>query len=473
MLSRFSMKDQFKTLCQALAGITVFFYGYAFQKTLIPLGRVTIGNQTAALPQGYSLLLTAFMMLFIAFLSRKISHRTLVCGCIATGGALLGISLVLIALCYLTEMPFEMEFISICSLLQPTGAFLLIIPWVSLYASLTPVTVAFLNATASLIAAVLSYLTDEAPYDRVFAAIVLFSILSVSFCLIASRSLSAHGNNAEEIMRKPQRAALPLKAMAFIGSYSFAYGIASVTLHPETMRYASVIPAAIIMVLVFFNIKRFNIVTLYRLAFPLLIGGFLLVSFLPGVMHSVSSVILDAGDTCVTMLVMLMACTISYSTGISVVWVFGIFVAIQFFCQYTGLTLADAAAGIGGAFPSILSIVAVFIAVGASFALISEKNLFSFWSASHGESDDREDDTMLKLRCLSVNYGLTERELEVVTLAYEGKSNMQIARDMFISEGTVKVHFHHVYQKLGIHSRKELLSLIQDKPGDSYVRGTR
>lgn len=30
MLSRFSMKDQFKTLCQALAGITVFFYGYAF-----------------------------------------------------------------------------------------------------------------------------------------------------------------------------------------------------------------------------------------------------------------------------------------------------------------------------------------------------------------------------------------------------------------------------------------------------------
>ena len=473
MISRFSMKDQFRTLCQALAGITVFFYGYAFQKTLIPLGRVTVGSHAAALPQGYSLLLTAFMMLFVALLSRRIAHRKLVRGCIAVGGALLGGSLTSIVFCYLVEMPFEPEIISFCSLLQPTGAFLLIIPWVSLYASLTPVTVAFLNATASLIAAVLSFLTDEGPFDRVFTAIVLFSVLSVVFCLIASKSLPAHSDNEDKMARKPQRAALPLKAMAFIGSYSFAYGIASVTLHPETMRYASVIPAVIIMVLVFFNIRRFNIVMLYRLAFPLLIGGFLLVSFLPGVMHSVSSIILDAGDTCVTMLVMLMACTISYSTGISVVWVFGIFVAIQFFCQYAGLTLADAAAGIGGAFPSVLSIAAVLIAVGASFALISEKNLFSFWSASHGESGDQEDDTMLKLRCLSVNYGLTERELEVVTLAYEGKSNMQIARDMFISEGTVKVHFHHVYQKLGIHSRKELLSLIQDKPGDSYAREAR
>ena len=42
----------------------------------------------------------------------------------------------------------------------------------------------------------------------------------------------------------------------------------------------------------------------------------------------------------------------------------------------------------------------------------------------------------------------------------EGKTNHGISQDMFIAESTVKVHVQHIYQKLGIHSRKELARLL-------------
>lgn len=48
---------------------------------------------------------------------------------------------------------------------------------------------------------------------------------------------------------------------------------------------------------------------------------------------------------------------------------------------------------------------------------------------------------------------LTPRELDVLALASTGMANKEIARELKMAEGTVKVHLHRVYQKLGIKSR--------------------
>ncbi len=52
---------------------------------------------------------------------------------------------------------------------------------------------------------------------------------------------------------------------------------------------------------------------------------------------------------------------------------------------------------------------------------------------------------------------LTEREREVVGHLREGKSNKQIARDMDISERTVKAHLTAIFGKLGVPDRVQLL----------------
>jgi two-component system nitrate/nitrite response regulator NarL len=50
---------------------------------------------------------------------------------------------------------------------------------------------------------------------------------------------------------------------------------------------------------------------------------------------------------------------------------------------------------------------------------------------------------------------LTDRESEILHLIAKGMSNKLIARELDISEGTVKVHVKHLLRKLNLHSRVE------------------
>ena len=52
---------------------------------------------------------------------------------------------------------------------------------------------------------------------------------------------------------------------------------------------------------------------------------------------------------------------------------------------------------------------------------------------------------------------LTAREQDVARLVASGLSNKAIAQRLGLQEGTVKVHLHNIYQKLGISSRVELI----------------
>jgi DNA-binding NarL/FixJ family response regulator len=50
---------------------------------------------------------------------------------------------------------------------------------------------------------------------------------------------------------------------------------------------------------------------------------------------------------------------------------------------------------------------------------------------------------------------LTERELEVLKLVARGLNNRDIAKELFISENTVKNHIRNILEKLQLHSRME------------------
>lgn len=61
---------------------------------------------------------------------------------------------------------------------------------------------------------------------------------------------------------------------------------------------------------------------------------------------------------------------------------------------------------------------------------------------------------------LSLYEGMTSREKEICTLLAEGLSNSQIAKTLFISEGTVKNYISSIYDKTGIHDRAKLIVAI-------------
>jgi RNA polymerase sigma factor (sigma-70 family) len=54
---------------------------------------------------------------------------------------------------------------------------------------------------------------------------------------------------------------------------------------------------------------------------------------------------------------------------------------------------------------------------------------------------------------------LTDRERQIMRLVSEGLSNKEIGRRLSITDGTIKVHLHHVFQKLDVSNRTVLASL--------------
>ena len=54
---------------------------------------------------------------------------------------------------------------------------------------------------------------------------------------------------------------------------------------------------------------------------------------------------------------------------------------------------------------------------------------------------------------------LTEREQEIVLLVAEGLSNKEIARRINLTEGTIKIHLHNIYDKLEVPNRTALTAL--------------
>jgi DNA-binding CsgD family transcriptional regulator len=67
-------------------------------------------------------------------------------------------------------------------------------------------------------------------------------------------------------------------------------------------------------------------------------------------------------------------------------------------------------------------------------------------------------------RChaLANAYNLSIREEEILNLIVCGQSLQQVAKNMSLSHNTIKIHVKHIYSKLGVHTKEEIL-LIYEK----------
>ena len=65
-------------------------------------------------------------------------------------------------------------------------------------------------------------------------------------------------------------------------------------------------------------------------------------------------------------------------------------------------------------------------------------------------------------RCADVagEYGLSNREEEVLVHIMQGNSIQEVADKLFISPGTVKTHINHIYRKMGVTRRYELKRIV-------------
>lgn len=301
---------KFDVILRSIAGIPLAFYGYALQKAWISIESVPSSALTSPvdfLPGGITNAILAFAIGFLAlrFDSHRFRHGMLWIG--------LGMQLATVLLFAISlNTGFHPAAFDIAIALADTGGVVLLSAlWIDLYSLLNPVRVAYLNAITIIVAQALIFVIEGNELWRILPTLAVNSLLGVVLYILAAK----RGENEHPPAPVSKAKFLfPYKAVLFIAVYSFAYGIASQSVSVVVARYTAVLPAIIVLLFIFLNTKRFNISMLLRLAFPLMVAGFLLVALIPGDVHRISSIMLYCGFSSMEMLLLLMVCTIAYSS---------------------------------------------------------------------------------------------------------------------------------------------------------------
>ncbi|WP_462134973.1 LuxR C-terminal-related transcriptional regulator [Slackia piriformis] len=79
---------------------------------------------------------------------------------------------------------------------------------------------------------------------------------------------------------------------------------------------------------------------------------------------------------------------------------------------------------------------------------------------SHGDAPKARDRISLRCKELQERYRLTNRETEIMEAIVRGNSVARIAEIFFISENTVRTHSKHIYRKLDVHRRQDIIDMI-------------
>ena len=82
-------------------------------------------------------------------------------------------------------------------------------------------------------------------------------------------------------------------------------------------------------------------------------------------------------------------------------------------------------------------------------------------AAGPAVSAQKERDIAEVVQDLAAAKGLTPRETEILEYLARGRTEPYIREQLWLSRSTVSTHVKHIYQKLGIHSKQEIISLIE------------
>lgn len=194
----------------------------------------------------------------------------------------------------------------------------------------------------------------------------------------------------------------------------------------------------------------------YRIAFILLLGVVLCTPLLlQG--NLLAHMLLDVGSFFFQLVVLMVAYQIGVGLRFGPVVVFASARAVWAAGVMTGIAIAQLWGG-PSAVPTFAVVLGIAVAVAFTF-MFTERDCTDVL-ASLPEPDHAP---RFREKCEHVagHYGLSARELEVLVLMAKGRSASRVAEDLGVTLATINSHVNHIYRKLGVHSRQELIDVIE------------
>lgn len=112
-------------------------------------------------------------------------------------------------------------------------------------------------------------------------------------------------------------------------------------------------------------------------------------------------------------------------------------------------------------------VVVLALVLGSTYAmvrLVSERREDVMRDELARTREERLDEAYNRL---ALEAGLSKRECEVMKMLAKGYTSAYICEELGFSTGTAKAHASHIYQKLGIHRKNELLELVEKRVAQS------
>ena len=311
-----------------------------------------------------------------------------------------------------------------------------------------------------------------------------------------------------------------------VGSLAFASGVIRgiALLHQEislvvnsASMLGSFVSAAVLLLLWRRMGFRLGLTSVFRVVYPLVITGFLLLPFLGAGYLNLFAAFTYMVFSLVLMLMMMQCAQVSRDRGINPVFIYAFFGAVVYLMQAVGFLLgwvSDFVSVDGFDWLFFVAMVSSYVlgitllvSTGTLFKAVASKGTVTadpieFLRRGSADADERaaapgsakaakspkpkpakaapkrrnrpsasddagtiRDRTSKQCRAMQEAFGLSTRETEVMELIARGNSMASIAERLVISENTVRTHAKHIYTKLDIHKRQELLDMLHEREG--------
>jgi DNA-binding CsgD family transcriptional regulator/MFS family permease len=399
---------------------------------------------------------------------RKARIRILVLGTICSVLSMVG-------LCFL---PLRMPELLVSSALLGVGVSVFI-PFVGKVFSSVDLETATRQTFLSFLFAVLLYflilgLPDIAGTIAIVLLPVILSIVILSVVLFAQRSLRSKAEHVErDEVREMVRSrplilfflGVALLGVAFGFTLTFCSRYGSLVFNFSN-RWAVFLTGVLAVFYCLFACtpkRPFDFARYFSPVMPLIVIGLLIFSYSP----SYSSVITIAGFQLADMVIWIVFTWIAGHSGLPQ----------RVFCigkgsMYGGMLIGSGAVHLAtsnpqfGSLPLIVVSLVAYLLILAIVFIFNNSKVNLVIKATSSNFDLGYITRAIELRCeeLGQKYGLTTREKEILGYLAQGRSLPYLEESMHISHGTASSHRDHIYSKMGIHTKQELLDSFFTPP---------
>lgn len=229
--------------------------------------------------------------------------------------------------------------------------------------------------------------------------------------------------------------------------------------------------------------RRVDIGIAYRVALPIAAGGFLLLAFFWNEGGGIANSMVAMGWLISDVISWCIVANVVHQTKLPAFVLYGASEATIGFASLLGVVIGFSFSEFietGGATIMALALVAVYLLSTVVLFVLKDRSIADYSADQpddapapnktagtfQGSAADNviEDGFERRCRMIAEQAQLTPRESDVLGCLAQGRSTQYIAEKFTLSENTVKSHVRNVYQKLGVHSKQDVIDMINRDP---------